>query len=87
MRAPRSSRSSRRYANTAPKYPRASKYYHACSELEKIAKHNGYVKCKRFFNTGRCSFADSQQGCRHFPCKPEYSTRDGAVRVLLDSIK
>ena len=47
----------------------------------------GYVKCKRFFNTGRCTFAEGQLGCCHFPCKPEYSERDGAVRMLLDSIK
>ena len=66
---------------------RAGKYYNACTELEKLAKKNGYVKCKRFFNTGRCTFAEGQLGCRHFPCKPEYSERDGAVRMLLDSIK
>jgi len=65
---------------------RATKFVYACAELDKLAASHGYIKCKRFFSTGMCSYKSSAAGCRNFPCNDKYAGRIDSVRMILDSL-
>jgi len=65
---------------------RARVFANAANELEKIAIKNGYTRCTRFFATGRCTYSNSDRGCRHYPCN-DVGKRSASTCAVLDTLK